>query len=96
MIPADKIKHLQAGALVAAVLIAMWQVEAWVMPDRVALYPWLFATMNGAVCVHVAKEVEDHMDNLINPGMHEVSVYDALAGTIGSALLVALFAYLIG
>ena len=89
MIPADKLKHLQAGALVAAVLLLMWTVELGIAPTWVSAYPWLFATLNGAICVHVGKEVADHLDNLINPGMHEVSVYDALAGTVGTVVVLA-------
>lgn len=91
IIPADKLKHLGVGLLVAAVMVALWFIEDYVAPALVLSYPWLFATLNGAACVHATKEVADWLDNQIVPGMHSVEFRDWLAGMVGSLVFVAFF-----
>lgn len=97
---ADKWKHLAVGLLVALALLVLMAAERAVFPAFSAAHPWFWAIINGGVCVHLAKEGTDWIDNRAaraqgEPDRHTVDPRDFLAGQLGTTA-VALLALQLG
>ncbi len=85
MIAADKIAHFKAGMIAAAFGAAMGFVMAllnWDAADAV-LCSGIGAAV-AAITAGITKELADHADNVLSPGMHGVEIMDAVATALGS------------
>jgi hypothetical protein len=103
-IPQDKQKHVIVGLGVAALFTLLRFVEQLVLghagfSDFMQLHPWFFGIVNAGICVHVAKEGTDWIDNQMMkarglPPLHGVDPWDAVAGEIGTVALACLLLWL--
>lgn len=94
-IPVDKQMHFGVGIIAALAFLVLMLVTqlvclTWGYADFYKAHHLFFATIMAGVCVHVAKEGTDWIDNRLmaargEPPLHSVDPWDAVAGTVGTA-----------